>query len=98
MSKVWIKEEIKELLNNNQKAVLKGIIVIYNLQTEDEKAHSETNHNNGIGFSGIDANIMSSFAEQIIKRGFLSNKQMDIAKKKILKYAGQLTKVANKEL
>lgn len=98
MSKVWIKEDIKNLLIDNDKALLRGIIAIYNFQTEEEKEIETTNYNNGIGYNGFDAEIMSSFAKQIILKGFLSKKQKEIARKKILKYSGQLTKIANKEL
>ena len=38
---------------------------------------------------------MSSFSEFVNKTGFLTYKQMKIARKKMLKYAGQLTKIAN---
>jgi len=41
---------------------------------------------------------MSSFVEFYNKANFLSYKQMKIARKKMLKYAGQLTKISNKEL
>jgi hypothetical protein len=41
---------------------------------------------------------MSSFVKFYNKAGFLSYKQMKIARKKMLKYAGQLTKIVNEEL
>ena len=96
--KVWVKEDIRTLLETNDRAVLKGVVAIYKLQTEDEKAAATTSHENGVGFNGFDAEIMTSFAQQILKRGFLSIKQKTIARKKILKYAGQLTKIANQEI
>ena len=58
----------------------------------------DTHEHNGVGFNGIDGGIMSSFSEFYKKTGFLTYKQMKIARKKMLKYAGQLTKIANGEV
>lgn len=96
--KVWKKEEIRELLETNDRAVVRGIVVIYSLQTTDEQQTAETIEHNGVGFSGIDAKFLTSLAKHILERGGLSPKQMVYARKKILKYAGQLTKVANGKL
>ena len=41
---------------------------------------------------------MSSFVKFYNKTNFLTFKQMKIARKKMLKYAGQLTKIVNKEV
>ena len=98
MDKKWTKEEIKDLLGRNAKAVTNGVLAIYRNQTRDEQCTQSTNHNNGIGFSGADAGILSSFAEQLLRGQNLSEKQMVIARKKIMKYAGQLARMANGEL
>ena len=96
--KVWTKDEIKGLIVNRDDAVIKGMLRIYDLQTESEKVFGDTHEHNGVGFSGVDGEIMSSFAEFYNKTNFLSYKQMKIARKKMLKYAGQLTMISNKEL
>lgn len=90
--RTWTQEDIKELLKHNDKALIKAILVIYSYQTETEKAWGETKFDNGMGFNGLDANILSSFAEQYNKRHFLTDKQLFIARKKMPKYAGQLLK------
>jgi hypothetical protein len=94
-TKVWTKEEIKDLLERSNKMVTRSIVKIFEKQTEDEKSSEATNHNNGVGFNGIDAPLLSSFAKQILKGYTLSDKQMVYARKKIIKYANQLTKIAN---
>ena len=94
-AKRWNKENISELLQKSDKAVLRGLVVIYSLQTESEQECQETVFTNGVGFSGVDANFLSSLAQQFIKRGTLSEKQMVLLRKKMLRYAGQLAKVAN---
>lgn len=96
--KVWTKEEIKLLLVARDAAILRGLKVIYSLQTESEKETQSAQILNGVGFSGVDAEILTSFWEFYEKRGFLSKKQWQILRKKILKYAGQLTRVANGEI
>lgn len=102
--KVWTVEEIKDNLKTKDVWVTKGVVAIFDRQTADEQASEETKHHNGIGFNGVDGRIMSSFAKQInnFRPGKfntpLSKKQMEIARKKIMKYAGQLTKIANGEL
>jgi len=99
MSKKWKKEDIKELLNTNQVACIKGWIRIYELQTEDEKQTQDTHYNNSVGFTGADAYILSGIMDNYIKCGYtLSEKQFAIIEKKIKKYAGQLAKIANGEI
>ena len=68
----------------------RALIAIYNGQTAAEQEAAATVEDNGIGFSGIDAEILTSFAQQLQKRGFLSPKQRAIVARKMPKYAGQL--------
>ena len=96
--KVWTKNEIKGLIESRDDAVVRGMLRIYDLQTESEKVFGDTHESNGVGFSGVDGEIMSSFVEFYNKANFLSYKQMKIARKKMLKYAGQLTNIANDKL
>ena len=95
---VWTQERIRELLELSDKMVVRSIVQIFNRQTEDEKRTDNTSHSNGIGFNGVDAPLLSSFAKQILKGYTLSSKQMTYARKKIMKYSKQLTRIANKEL
>jgi len=100
------KEQIKELLDRNDVAVWRGVVSIYQLQTEDEQQGEQTRWQNGMGFSSYDSKLMSSFAKQIIawqetdpdQRKFkspLSPKQLPLARRIIKRYAGQLAKIAN---
>lgn len=94
-AKKWTKDSIKELLDRNEQAVLRGIVAIYRLQTTDEQINHQTSVSNGVGFSGVDADFMSSLAEGIIQYGRLTPKQFAIGKNKIRKYAQQLANIAN---
>lgn len=93
--KTWTAEEIKNLVQTNDKVLYGALKKLYACQTADEQASGETNHNNGAGFNGVDAPILSSFAEFLNKTGFLTPKQKVIARKKLIKYNNQLTKLAN---
>lgn len=96
--KLYKVEDIKKMLESSHTAIIKGLIAIYNKQTEDEKREDQTKHSNGIGFSGCDAKILGNMAKYAIAKGGLTEKQLAYVKKKIFKYAGQLTKIANKEI
>lgn len=97
-TKKWTKDEIKAKLASDNVWLCRGLVAIYNKQTEDEKVAGRTDHDNGIGFNGCDAEILTSYAQQFNARGFLTPKQIEVTRKKMLKYAGQLTKIANGEV
>jgi hypothetical protein len=86
----WTKEKLLKLLEESDVAVWRGVYRIYQNQTEYEKAACETHEYNGVGFSGADGNILSSFAQFYEKNGYLSPKQTMLARKKIKKYTRQL--------
>lgn len=94
----WTKEAIKARLEKDDKWLVRGLLAIYGRQTAEEQTHGQTVEDNGIGFNGVDAEILTSFALQFQQRGFLTTKQLEIARKKMLKYGGQLAKIANGEV
>ncbi len=95
MKTTWTKAEIKEKLETDDKWVTRGIAAIFEKQTYSEQQSDSTNENNGVGFTGVDAKILSSFAKFYNRKGYLSPKQLVYGRKKIKKYAGQLAKIAN---
>lgn len=52
---------------------------------------------NGLGFSGTDAELLTSFAQQLKGRNFLSQKQWQILFRRIPKYHKQITAICNAE-
>lgn len=94
----YTKQHIRNLLENNDKAVHKAIVVLYSRQTAAEQTSMSTREHNGVGFNATDAELLSSFAEQIKKGRSLSVKQMEWARKKIMKYSGQLANIANERM
>lgn len=93
--RVWKEDEIKILLAVHDKVVYESLVQIYNCQTEDEKLYKETSHDNGIGFNAFDSKILSSFAEFYLEHGYLTRNQLEVARRKLVKYAKQITKLAN---
>ena len=93
--RIWTEDEIKILIQENDKVLYGALKKLYAEQTADEQADGNTKYNNGVGFNGADAKIMSSFAEFLNKTGFLTPKQKIIARKKLIKYKKQLTRLAN---
>lgn len=89
-----IKSAIRAKITSNTDAAAKAMLKIYANQTSDEQNSESTVYHNNVGFTGNDAEILSSFSKQFQQRGFLSPKQNAILMKKIGKYAGQLTKQA----
>lgn len=93
--RIWTEEEIKTLIQTNDKVLYGALKKLYAEQTADEQSSGETRHHNGVGFNGADSKIMSSFAEFLNKTGFLTPKQRVVARKKLIKYNKQLTRLAN---
>lgn len=88
------KEQLQALIDANDKAVYRAILLIYDRQTEAEKSTMSTLADNGIGFSGCDAELLSSFASQLRDRGWLTTNQLPFARRKIRKYWKQLWQLA----
>lgn len=93
--KKWTKEEIREKMATDGRWLIRGLLAIYDRQTADEKSMGATVEDNGIGFNGVDAEILTSIAMNYKTRNFISPKQLAIVQKKMVKYAGQLAKIAN---
>jgi len=85
---------IREKVSTDAKWAERAVVALYHRQTADEQVIRETSIKNGVGFNGADANILTSFAEQIMRGRRLSPKQLAIAYKKLPKYAKQLLSIA----
>lgn len=95
MSRVWTEDEIKILVQTNDKVLYGALKRLYAEQTADEQSAGETQHHNGAGFNGADSRFLSSVSEFLLKNGFLTNKQKIVVRKKLVKYNRQLTRLAN---
>ena len=95
-TKKQIHEFVRKQLATNSVWALKALVRIFNEnQTAEEKAADVTREDNGIGFTGTDANFLSSLAKQYQLRGTLSAKQMNCVFKQMPKYHAQVVKMSD---
>lgn len=91
---------VRSELGTKPKWAVRALTVVYQGQTQSEQVRSTTIEENGVGFTAFDAEILTSFAQQVERweradptRRYatpLSEKQMALLFKRIPKYAGQL--------
>ena len=87
---------VKSKLATDKVWATKAMIRIYQEnQTAEEQVAKVTKEDNGIGFSGCDAEFLSSLAEQYLRRGNLSDKQMAFVHRKMPKYARQVVAMSD---
>jgi len=96
----WAVDKIKELLNSSDVFVERSLLVLYKRQTREERASMSTGTHNNMGFNKVDAQFLTSLASQVERSKWkegnkLSPKQRYYARKKLQKYAKQLTTYAN---
>ena len=88
---------IRDNMAENDQWLTRGILAIYERQTADEQTQEQTRYSNGIGFGATDAEILSSFAKQLLKGWTLSAKQMQVARRCMAKYSGQLARIVREK-
>ena len=96
--KVWTEAEIRGMLQQSNHAVERGIVAIYKRQTESEQAAEETRVLNKVGFSAFHAKRGTYYAKWVNSGKHLTGNHLEKGRELILHYAGQLTKISNKEV
>lgn len=91
ITKNLIKSFLKHKLATNEAWALRAMVRVYECQTSNEQCTDSTNELNGVGFSGADAEFLSSLTKQYKTRGSLSPKQMTFVHKKMPRYWGQVS-------
>lgn len=81
---------VSHKLGTDVKWASRAITVLHGFQTAEEQEDKRTTLHNGAGFNALDAEILSSFAEQLAKGRTLSPKQLAIAFRKLPKYQKQI--------
>lgn len=95
--KQW-REQLRELLQTNDEALRRSIVVIYRQQIPQERVLGEAIIEDKVGFTAFDAEILGSFAKQIEHGNKLSDKQMAIARNKMPKYWRQLMNISKRKM
>ncbi len=98
MNHTWTKDEIRERIEQNDKWLEHAICALYDRQTSYEKQVEDSNMHNSIGFNKPDSHKLSYYAKWIRSGERLSGHHLENARRKMLKYSGQLTKIANGEI
>jgi hypothetical protein len=93
--KVWTKEEIKEKLKSDDNWLIRGLLAIYDRQTEEEQSSHATQVHNGIGFNAYDAEFLTNSAKFYQSKGFLSDRHLRAVRRAMIKYSAQLSRIAN---
>jgi hypothetical protein len=93
--RVWTVDEVKAQMARNDGMVGRALLLLLEKQTEDEQRSELTKYRNGQGFNAKDARFGSSLAKVVQSGKHLSPKQIESARKMLVKYSGQLTKIAN---
>jgi hypothetical protein len=90
-----IKSFVKTQLGTSKCWAQNALLKIYEFQTAEEQSHEHTEDMNGVGFTGTDGEILTSFAKQLMVKKYLSDKQMGIVFKKMPKYWMQIIMVSD---
>lgn len=89
--KLWDKDAVQTLIDQNDTAVSRALMLIYNNQTADEKREGITKVTNSIGFTGRDAEFLTDIAVKWQKWGrWASAKQLNAVRRCIRKYHRQI--------
>lgn len=83
-------EYLKTLVKTNDRALFKAIVLIYDMQTQEEKASGESVEENKVGFSKVDAKEMGIIASKIKNGKPLTTGEIAKSRNKMQKYWKQL--------
>lgn len=64
--RIWTREEIDQLLIENDIAVMRAIVRLFELQTADEINSAQTKHENSVGFTAADAKAGTRMARWLL--------------------------------
>lgn len=101
---------IKNKLKTDDRWIGRALLTIYDHQTVDEQQSESTTEHNGVGFTGVDGDILTSYAKRIERLGgrqaaynlavpfklssYLTPPQEATLRNKIGKYANQLVRIS----
>lgn len=99
LTKKMVNEHIRHRLATNTQIAQQGLLLIYKQQTPMERAFrgQTLEEKNGFGFTAFDSEILSSFAEQMLKRGWLSFRQNEVLRRKMPKYTRQIVEITGED-
>ena len=81
---------LKSQLSTSNRQAVKGLLAIYNAQTIEEQSKLATLEKNCVGFSAPDAQFLSYLARWKLTTGYLTDRQLNVVRRRMPKYASQL--------
>lgn len=97
-TKEYVLSLIDPAINKNaDKALIEFVQKLFNKQTDDEKKKYETKYHNNVGFNKPDAKFMSAMARLTFEGKELSESQLEVTRKRFIKYAEQVANLINDE-
>lgn len=89
---------LKNLLKTNDSALIKAIVLVYDLQTAEEKNTGKSIEENKIGFSKIDAYELGNIARRIKREEVLTESELAKSRNKMPKYWKQLMIISKRTM
>jgi hypothetical protein len=88
-------QKVKELMFRSPEFVVKSLLTLYGMQTGAEQQGRTTQELNRLGFNKFDADVLSDISQRYYKFRYLTDKQILLIRKKIIKYRKQLASLHN---
>lgn len=91
----WDSDKIRTLLLSDSQFLIRAAKKVFQYQTDFEKQNEITQNTNNVGFNCFDAKTLTSLIKFHESKGFLTEKQILVMKKKMTKYSGQIVRIIN---
>ena len=92
---MWTSEQIVRWIQEDEEQVGKMLVALLTKQTDHERHIERTKFRNFVGFSATDAPRLTVYAKRFQRRGHLTEKELFVARKRLVKYRKQLAEIAN---
>ena len=89
---------IKQRLLKDSEFVVGALVALYGEQTVEERATKGTYYKNRRGFNSVDAEILSRIADFYLNKGYITERQLTLVKRKLTKYHKQIATLNPKPL
>lgn len=88
--KTWNKDDLQFSLQENDRFLLRSLVVIFERQTTDEQRARETRYQNSVGFTATDGRKLTKFAQLAKGKHKLLSHEMYEIRRRMPKYWNQL--------
>lgn len=91
----WTEDSIRELLNTNETAVVRALKSLWEYQTDSEQIIGDAIEENKVGFNKPDSFTAKKLLNRLERGIRLTEWEKVKLKNMMMKYAGQLMRIAN---